>query len=286
MTKRMSLLIRKLALGGGGAKGILHIGVLREVAKHQPLEFPDGIYGSSVGSIIASCIAFRVPIDNILNFVKQHSSIQSMIPSKFDVKNISKLFANKGLYSMEVFDQRMIELFKSANIDIEKKKLKDAHMPLYVVSSNITKGIPAIFSDDVFVLEALRCSCSIPFLFHPQQVGSNLYVDGDILTPNLTTLCPEDTIIINLDKHRKNSITPSQLESLSPLEYARDLYLIVATYNQKNQSSSNTFSISYPDLYSDTDLSQMNTESILVYASDQFRRFFGTHVLGEEISEL
>lgn len=275
----MSLVIRKLALGGGGAKGILHIGVLRELAKHQSLEFPDGIYGSSVGSIIASCIAFHVPIDNIMHFIKQHSSIQSMIPSKFDVQNISKLFANKGFYSMDVFNQRMIELFKTANIDIEGKKLKDAHMPLYIVSSNITKGIPAVFSDDVSVLEALRCSCCIPFLFHPQHIGNNLYVDGDILTPNLTSLCSKDTIVVNLDKHRKNSITPSQLESMSPLDYARDLYLIVATYNQKNQSSTNTLSISYPNLYSDTDLSEIDINDVLVHASDEFRRFFGTQIL-------
>jgi len=279
MTKRMSLPIRKLALGGGGAKGLLHIGVLQEIAKYQSLEFPDGIYGVSVGAIIASCIAFRVPIDNILGFVKQHSSIQSMIPSKFDVQNISKLFANKGLYTMDVFNQRMIELFKSANINIETKKLKDAHMPLYLISSNITKGVPTIFSDDVYVLEALRFSCCIPFIFNPQQMGDNLYVDGDILTPNLTTVCSDDTIIVNLHKQRKNSITPSQLEHLNPLEYARELYGIVSSYNQKNQSSSNTFSVSFPNLYSDTDLSEMNINNILIYAGDQFRRFFGTQVL-------
>lgn len=279
MTKRMSLPIRKLALGGGGAKGILHIGVLQELAKHQSLEFPDGIYGSSVGAIIASCVAFRIPLDTILTFIKQHSSIQSMIPSKFDVQNISKLFANKGLYTMDVFNQRMIELFKSADIDIQTKKLKDAYMPLHVVSSNITKGVPTIFSDDVYVLEALRCSCCIPFMFHPQQIGSNLYVDGDILTPNLSRLCSEDTIVINLDKQRKNSITPSQLESLNPLEYARELYGIVACHNQKYQSSENTLSLSFPDLYSDTDLSEMNVGAILVHASDQFRRFLSSKSL-------
>lgn len=275
----MSLVIRKLALGGGGAKGILHLGVLQELEKSQPLEFPDGIYGSSVGSIIASCIAFRIPLDKILAFMKQHTSIQSMIPSKFDVRNISNLFANKGLYNMDIFNQRMIELFKTANIDIETKRLKDADMPLYIVSSNITKGVPAIFSDDVFVLEALRCSCCIPFIFLPQHLGTNLYVDGDILTPNLTSICSNDTIVINLDKHRKNSITPSQLESMSPLDYARDLYGIIALYNQKNQSSLNTFSISYPDLYSDSDISQFNMEAVLVHARDHFRRFLGTQIL-------
>lgn len=275
----MSLPIRKLALGGGGAKGILHIGVLQELSKHQPLEFPDGIYGSSVGSIIASCVAFRVPIENILNFIKTYSSINMLIPAKFDVQSISNFFTNKGLYTMDIFNQRMIDLFKTADVDIKTKRLSDANMPLYIVSSNITKGIPTIFSNDVKVLDALRCSCCIPFLFHPQQLGDQLYVDGDILTPNLTTVCSEDTIVINLDKHRKHTITPSELDSLSAMEYAKELYSIVSSFNQKSHSSKNTLSLSYPNLYSDSDISEMNVDDILVHASDKFRRFLSPKIL-------
>jgi predicted acylesterase/phospholipase RssA len=275
----MSPVIRKLGLGGGGAKGILHVGALMELSKHQPLVFPDGIYGSSVGSIIASCVAFGIPIEKILEFVRTYSSIQKLIPSKFEVQNISKLFTSKGFYNMNVFNTRMIELFGSSNIDIQNKKLSDALMPLYVVSSNITKGVPTIFSGDVYVLDALRCSCCIPFLFHPQQVGECLYIDGDVLTPNLTSLCSADTIVINLDKYRKHSIMPSQLESLSAIDYAKELYNIVALHNQKAQSSTNTISMSYPTLYSDSDLSEFNVDEILADSGNQFSRFFGSKIL-------
>jgi predicted acylesterase/phospholipase RssA len=275
----MSPVIRKLGLGGGGAKGILHIGALMELSKHQALDFPDGIYGSSVGSIIASCVAFKIPIETILEFVRTYSSIQKLIPSKFEVQNISKLFTSKGFYNMNVFNTRMIELFKSANIDIQNKKLKDAEMPLYIVSSNITKGVPTIFSGDVYVLDALRCSCCIPFLFHPQQVGDNLYVDGNVLTPNLTSICSSDTIILNLDKHRKHSIMPSQLESLSAIDYARELYNIITLHAQKAQSAHNTVSLSYPNLYSDSDLSEFNIEDILVDSGNKFGRFLSSKIL-------
>lgn len=275
----MRLPIRKLALGGGGAKGILHIGVLQELAKHQSLIFPDGIYGSSAGSIIASCIAFDVPIDMVLNFINKNSSIQSVIPAKFDIQNVSKLFSNKGLYNMDVFTERMIALFKSAGIDIQHKKLRDAGMPLYIVSSNITKGIPTIFSDDVLVLDALRCSCCIPFMFQPQKMGDSLYVDGDILTPNLTSICSEDTFVVNLDKQRKSGITLSQLESISALDYAKELYLIVSSHNQKLQTSKNTLSLSYPNLYSDSELSDFDIDELLRYSGDKFRGFFSSQIL-------
>lgn len=275
----MRLPIRKLALGGGGAKGILHIGVLQELTKHQSLIFPDGIYGSSAGSIIASCIAFDVPIDMVLNFINKNSSIQSVIPAKFDIQNVSKLFSNKGLYNMDVFTERMIALFKSAGIDIQHKKLRDAGMPLYIVSSNITKGIPTIFSDDVLVLDALRCSCCIPFMFQPQKMGDSLYVDGDILTPNLTSICSEDTFVVNLDKQRKSGITLSQLESISALDYAKELYLIVSSHNQKLQTSKNTLSLSYPNLYSDSELSDFDIDELLRYSGDKFRGFFSSQIL-------
>jgi predicted acylesterase/phospholipase RssA len=275
----MSPVIRKLGLGGGGAKGILQIGALMELSKHQPLVFPDGIYGSSVGSVIASCIAFGIPIENILEFVKTNSSVQKLIPSKFEVQNISKLFTSKGFYDMNVFNTRMIELFKTANIDIQNKKLRDAEMPLYLVSSNITKGVPTIFSGDVYVLDALRCSCCIPFLFHPQQLGDCLYIDGNILTPNLTSICSADTIIINLNKHRRHSIMPSQLESLSAFDYAKELYNIVTIHNEKSQSSVNTVSLSYPNLYSDSDLSEFNVDEILADSGNQFSRFLSSKVL-------
>lgn len=275
----MSPVIRKLGLGGGGAKGILQIGALMELSKRQPLVFPDGIYGSSVGSVIASCIAFGIPIETILEFVKTNSSVQKLIPSKFEVQNISKLFTSKGFYDMNVFNTRMIELFKTANIDIQNKKLKDAEMPLYLVSSNITKGVPTIFSGDVYVLDALRCSCCIPFLFNPQQLGDCLYIDGNILTPNLTSICSPDTIIINLNKYRKHSIMPSQLETLSAFDYAKELYNIVTIHNEKSQLSTNTVSLSYPNLYSDSDLSEFNIDEILADSGNQFSRFLSSKVL-------
>jgi patatin-like phospholipase/acyl hydrolase len=54
---------QKLALGGGGVKGILHIGALQELSKHQPLIFPEGVYGSSIGAVIGTYVAFGLPID-------------------------------------------------------------------------------------------------------------------------------------------------------------------------------------------------------------------------------
>ena len=72
---------------------------------------------------------------------------------------------------------------------------------------------------------------------------------------------------------------PSQLESLSALDYARELYNIITLHAQKAQSAHNSVSLSYPNLYSDSDLSEFNIEDILVYSGNQFGRFLSSKVL-------
>jgi predicted acylesterase/phospholipase RssA len=275
----MRVPIRRIALGGGGAKGILHIGVLQEISTHQPLDFPDGIYGSSVGSIIASCVAFKVPLDGILEFTKTYSSIESLVPPKIEIQQLSKMFSGKGVYSMDVFEEKITHLFESNGVSIRDKTLNDASMPLYIVSSNLTTGQPTIFSGAVPVLDALKCSCSVPILFRPHQLYGNIYTDGDIFSPCIASLVPDGTLTISLNKHGKCTITPSKLDSISPFEYMSSVYAMSYRIFQKSQRSSTTFELHYPNLYSDTDLSAINLDDILSYAADKFRRFLATQVL-------
>ena len=72
---------------------------------------------------------------------------------------------------------------------------------------------------------------------------------------------------------------PSQLETLSAFDYAKELYNIVTIHNEKSQSSTNTVSLSYPNLYSDSDLSEFNIDEILADSGNQFSRFLSSKVL-------
>ena len=52
-------MFRSIALGGGGIRGFLLFGGLKAIEERQGnLNFPDGIYGCSVGSVIATGVAF------------------------------------------------------------------------------------------------------------------------------------------------------------------------------------------------------------------------------------
>ena len=128
----MSLPFRRLALGGGGVKGILHIGALQELSKHQKLQFPDGIYGTSIGSIIGTYIAFELPFEKTQDLVKKYLNFERVIP-KPNFIYMAKALSTKGMFSMELFEQNLIEMFEEAGLDIKDKKISDAKMPLHII---------------------------------------------------------------------------------------------------------------------------------------------------------
>ena len=271
---------RILGLGGGGMKGILHIGALKELSKHQTLDFPDGIYGASIGSILATYVAFKLPIDPLIPFIKNNSSLDAVIP-KFSLNHIPRALSSKGMYSMELLEKRIIDLFASQNVDIRSKKLGDALMPLHIISTNITKGCPTIFSKDVLILDALKSSCCIPGLFQPYEIYGQMYVDGGHMYPCIAPLVPKgpQTLVLTLSKQRRGKLTPSLVESMSPLEYIAELYTLTIESCHDAQKNEHTCSLKYPKLHSDSDLANFDMNHLLIHSASQLSRFLASEVL-------
>lgn len=261
-------------------KGILHIGALRELSKHQSLDFPDGIYGCSIGSILATYLAFKLPLEPLIPFIQKNSSLDAIIP-KFSLNHIPRAFSSKGMYSMELLEGRVIDLFKSQDVDIRNKKLGDALMPLYVISTNITKGCPTIFSKDVLILDAIKSSCCIPGLFQPYEIYGQMYIDGAHMYPCIAPLVPKGphTLVLTLSKQRRGKLTPSLVESMSPLEYIAELYTLTIGACHDAQINNHTCSLKYPKLHSDSDLANFDIEELLVHSASQLRGFLASEVL-------
>lgn len=270
----MSVVFRRLALGGGGAKGILHIGALQELSKRQQLEFPNGVYGSSIGSILATYVAFGLPIDNTIPLLKKYLVLEKIAP-KPNFTQMAKSLSTKGMYDMDSFETLLIDFFQDAGLDIRDKKIIDAKMPLHIVASNITKGIPTIFSKDVPIISAIKCSCCIPGIFRPQGLYGQLYVDGDLFTPAISKIIPKDetTLILNLKKQSPRTITPQNIEDISPLEYIGNLYLMTMTQFYNAQKDNSALSLFHPKLHSTTPVEEINVDEVLETARIQLRRF-------------
>jgi hypothetical protein len=249
----MSLPLKKLALSGGGIKGILHVGALLELQKHQKLEFPDGIFGSSIGAMIATYVAFGLPLnDKLIQIISEKFYVENVTPP-LHFKDLSIAFAKKGIFNMDVMEKNICEVFQEFEVDIQTKKIKDAKMPLKIIASNITKGIPTIFTGDVFVLDALKCSCCMPGIFRPQELYGQMYVDGDVFTPCIGVI-EKDIVEFSLKTHLPYKITPSTLEDVNILSYFRQIFNMAYTNFVETQKSEFCVILSYPGLMVNSNL--------------------------------
>lgn len=255
----MSFPYRILALGAGGVRGFLHVGALLELERHHGdliNVFTKGIYGSSVGSLIATGIAFGLSGEQIRIVCKQFLRANVFVPKLTDIEWITA-FKHKGCIPMHSFEQIVLEGFQSQGIDLTNKTLQDAKIPLHVVTSNITKGTPAVFQKHVPVLTALKASCCLPGLFQPVSYRSQLYIDGDIFSPSILHVVPETerahTMVINLRQPRKG-ITLERLEQMNPLEYVYNVYKLINSYHTLKYTHDGTLDIVYPNISGTTEL--------------------------------
>jgi predicted acylesterase/phospholipase RssA len=275
----MRLPFRTLALAGGGMKGVLHIGALRELEKRQPLIFPDGVYGSSVGSIIGTYVAFGIPLDKAPALIKSHMSINSIFPP-LQVNSIANAFTTKGVCGLEHLESQLLKVFDAGGLDIRTAKISDARMPLYIVASNLTTGVPSLFSGNVPLLDALKASCCFPGAFRPYELYGNLYIDGDILTPCISSVLPRidsETLILGLKKLRKYKLTPRQVESMSPFDYIREIHTLGLRMAQKFHMNDQTLLLQYPNLESSSDISGMDLDDMLSSAGRQLAGFLNSN---------
>lgn len=272
----MSVPFRTLGLGGGGIKGILYIGALRELQKHQELYFPDGVYGSSVGAILATYLAFGLPLDMDAGQIFRTSSF---IPEP-DYSKLPEMISLKGVFTMDTLEKTLISIFMQKGVDIRTKVIGDAKMPLYIFASNLTKGKPTIFTKNVPVLEALKCSCCIPGIFRPQVLYDQVYVDGDLFVPSVDKFIPDtsNALCLSLKKHVKElqSFVPSTIEPMSPLTYVHDMYTLVTLNFFHQVKKSCTLQLSYPNLTSTADLSKFDIDDIFRTGSSSLTRFLSS----------
>jgi NTE family protein len=150
-----------LALGGGGAKGVAHIGVLKalEDAKVRP----DFIAGTSVGAMVAAMYAFNVSIDTITNIARD-----------LTLSQITTFKLNKtGFFTADPLKEILAEYLGEANIE-------DASIPLAIVATDLKKGEEVIFTHGPLA-DAVCASASIPGVYIPMKMGERTLVDGGIV---------------------------------------------------------------------------------------------------------
>lgn len=189
-----------LALGGGGARGIAHIGVIKAL-EEQGIHI-DLIAGTSIGSIIGGLYAAGYSSTEQLKIVKQidwknifneqpdpevelvgtrYGIMEPLFRLRFKLWKIYLPigFNNGQKISTELFKYTAAAGF-AAGSDFNKLAI-----PFRAVAVDTSTGKAAILAKGELA-QALRASMAIPMVFNPAYFKDQLYIDGGVID-NLPT---------------------------------------------------------------------------------------------------
>ena len=181
-----------LALGSGAVRGLAHIGVLKVLVKNNiPIDY---IAGCSIGAWIGAHYALYQDLDKLT---------EATVGNK---KEKIAVFLEPTLRGGIVKGEKAVRLLKKYFGDTEFKDLK---IPTKVMATDLVSGERVCFSDGK-VVDALRASMSVPYVFAPFAKDKMLLVDGGISNPvpdNIVKSMGADIVIsVNLDNFLKNKI--------------------------------------------------------------------------------
>ena len=151
-----------VVLGGGGARGMAHIGVLRALAEAGvPV---DRVGGTSQGALVAATAALGWDYKRMLGVF---GGFRDNNPtSDFTMPRISLIAGRKAERALE-------EQFGG-------RRIEDLPVDFFCVSSSLTTGQICVHRRGL-LREALRASISIPGIFPPVARSGELLVDGGVL---------------------------------------------------------------------------------------------------------
>lgn len=184
-----------LALSGGAARGMAHVGVLRALLENNiPI---DCVAGTSAGSIVAGAFAAGMPIDEISDFGRT-----------LRWRDIGRVTMSRlGIQSNERLEQYL-------RMRLPVTKFEELRIPFAAVATDLKTGEPVVMKDEGDVPFAIRASCTIPGWYVPvlDHQGRQL-VDGGLVAviPSTVTRALGADIVIAVDVNSEGQtfITPS-----------------------------------------------------------------------------
>src|SRR4030042_3700182 len=151
-----------LALGGGGAKGLAHIGVIKVLEQYGiPIDF---VAGTSMGAFVGGWYASH-GTTKILEKLFLEIEEDEVLP----IRKIAK--SGKGIFFSDKFVVRGLE------DGLYGRNIENCSIPFKAIATDVENGAEVIL-DKGPLLEAVRASISLPLIFKPVRIGEWLLMDG------------------------------------------------------------------------------------------------------------
>lgn len=150
-----------LVLSGGGARGIMHLGVIKAL-QERGVEFT-AIAGTSAGAIVGALFSHGYSPDEVLDKLLKINFLKYLRPS----------FKGPGLLKMD----KVEELYKEL---LPHNSFESLTIPLTVTATDIEVGETVYFQSGELIRPLMASSC-LPGIFEPIRYNKRLFVDGAVL---------------------------------------------------------------------------------------------------------
>lgn len=155
-----------LALGGGGAAGLAHIGVLQVLnQEHIPVR---AVAGTSIGAEIGAFLASGMPVDDL-----------ATLATAFDWKQTLQLFLPDLPTGGLISGVRIVDFLNSW---IGRQQIEELGVGYVAVAADLASGEQVVL-DRGDLVEAVRASISIPGVIAPHVRDGQWLVDGGVVNP-------------------------------------------------------------------------------------------------------
>ena len=163
-----------LVLGGGGLKGLAHIGVLRALEERGVR--PVLLAGTSIGALIAAAYVRGQTVDEM-----EKHALSLRKADLFRVNHMGMLV--KRMLSPALYLEQPLQAIVDSMVP--DGTFRDLAVPLLVNTVDLERGsgmvwgLPGLM--DVRVADAVYASCALPGFFPPRVVGGRTCVDGGVM---------------------------------------------------------------------------------------------------------
>ena len=184
-----------LALGGGAALGLAHIGVLKVLSEEGITA--DCVAGTSAGAVVGAALCAGRSWREIWDAARrlEWSHLVSLTIPRQGMMRLDKL-------------ERYVEAITGV------RDFSQLRTPFAAVATDLERGEPVVFTTGS-VGRAVRASCSVPGLFEPLRVGETALADGglvnDVPADVVRSLGADIVVAVNLHSRKLQSGPPKNI---------------------------------------------------------------------------
>ena len=181
-----------IALGGGFARGIAHVGALKVLEEENiPIDF---VAGTSVGAIIGASYCSGMTAAELADMAR------TLRFADFARLTLSRY----GFYS----NDRMVRFFARV---LKQHTFEDLKIPLAITATEFRTGEAVVFTKGALA-DPIRASCAYPGMFLPVEIDGRSYIDGMLAyavpTTPLRRMGADRVIGMYLSSHWSNARPP------------------------------------------------------------------------------